>query len=339
MKQYFDFYIPNCVVVYEESKTEHGTTTSWVVIDRTTGKVVNGCTQDKRLSMREFTPEELEEARKMALSLKSTAPFQNAYIRFGDLPKSGYSKNYATGKNELGISCYRAVWDLQSEAYCPVGYERCFAMFKYLNEDAPIYLITGNEAGEGGDGEPVLNNTKVLAELQFNPNGQNYKILNVVTSENNLPPCSSIWDSTPHFHEEVMENHHADILFNYPAEVLGETETASNVAQLDLYKFIQREVKGLKTVQDIKDRFAVFAVDPEAEFEIEESFGENKVYSPICEIGPDTLPHIPHIVHFRFTADVYDGIVHVNSTDLLFIAGQEFEILYDTNKLTRYVNI
>ena len=41
------------------------------------------------------------------------------------------------------------------------------AMFAYLIQKAPIYLITGKKCGVGSDGEPLVENVKVLARAKF----------------------------------------------------------------------------------------------------------------------------------------------------------------------------
>jgi hypothetical protein len=333
MKRYLDFYIPNCVVVYEENHTENGAVVSWAVIEKNTGRVIRECAQNSRETMRRFSPEELEEARKVVMTLDITTPFQNAYIRFGNLPESGYSKNYAIGKNELGISCYRAVWDLQSKAYCM--FEQAVrvdvTIFKSLYVDAPILLITGTEVGEGGDGEPVLNNAKRLAQLQYNYEEKNYRV--------EQQHCSSIQDSKPSVCEDIVENHHADMLFNYCPERLSVSNSCMDTASLDLYHFLTKQLEGVKTIQDIKEKLAIYSKIPGSEYEIMEYCpDEVQFYSPILEIGPGTLPHVPHEVHFDFSAFLCCGIVHTLSCNIRFIAGQDIDALYSKGMLSKYVS-
>lgn len=92
------------------------------------------------------------------------APFNcSVYIRFNDLPKGSKSKNFATGKLENGVSVYGARYDLISGEYKISGSGLEGAMIAYTIKGAPIYFVTGEEVGKGSDGEPLLENAKVLS--------------------------------------------------------------------------------------------------------------------------------------------------------------------------------
>jgi len=100
------------------------------------------------------------------------------YIRFGELPKGGRSRNYATGGFEAGVSCYEAEY---------VARESCFrltgnvynpgALIGHQMAGSKIYLITGKCVCCGGDGEPVLRRIKVLGELSPDQNVQGFKLI------------------------------------------------------------------------------------------------------------------------------------------------------------------
>lgn len=89
------------------------------------------------------------------------------YLRWGGLPKGGRSKNHATGELEAGVSVYGArhnpVTDLIEYAEDGTG---CHAALTYLLSGAPCYLVTGTEIGRGSDGEPVLQDAHILADLK-----------------------------------------------------------------------------------------------------------------------------------------------------------------------------
>lgn len=90
------------------------------------------------------------------------------YIRFGDLPKSGKSKNFATGEDENGISVYEARYDIMLASYEITGSALIGAAVDKMLRGEKIYLVTGEEVGTGSDGEPVIQKTKILNELEFN---------------------------------------------------------------------------------------------------------------------------------------------------------------------------
>lgn len=90
---------------------------------------------------------------------------QPAYIRFGELPKYGYSVNYACSLPEYGVSCYEAAITkngdchfvnlntrLYSELASPLG--------GHLDSGLPVYRLYGDLVGCGSDGEPLLRVTK-----------------------------------------------------------------------------------------------------------------------------------------------------------------------------------
>jgi hypothetical protein len=100
------------------------------------------------------------------------APFDcPVYIRFNRLPRGGKSKNFATGSLENGVSVYEAQYDLVSGEYKICGSGLAGALIAYTIKNAPIYFVTGREAGRGSDGEPVLENVKVLAKAKRENDG------------------------------------------------------------------------------------------------------------------------------------------------------------------------
>lgn len=98
------------------------------------------------------------------------------YIRFGDLPKGGKSKNYATNEMEIGISAYPVKWNIEKNKWEII--EEQLEEFSALHsltyditigEGRPVYLIQGQELNDlGSDGEPMLdvNKIKIIKQLQ-----------------------------------------------------------------------------------------------------------------------------------------------------------------------------
>lgn len=89
---------------------------------------------------------------------------RDLYIRFGDRPAGGRSRNYATGELEAGISVYEARHDLVSDTWMTDG-AMVGTLVSYLAQGLPARLVTGDEIGSGSDGEPVLADVEVVAEL------------------------------------------------------------------------------------------------------------------------------------------------------------------------------
>ena len=98
------------------------------------------------------------------------------YIRFGDFPKSGRSKNYATGEIETGVSAYPAKWNVEKNRWEIIETQlEEFAALYSLTDDItegkgrPVYLVQGQELlSLGSDGEPMLdiNNVKIIKKLE-----------------------------------------------------------------------------------------------------------------------------------------------------------------------------
>jgi len=109
-------------------------------------------------------------------SYKSKFTADKYYIRFGDFPKSGRSKNYATGEIEPGVSAYAAKWNLQKGKWEIIEDELSeFGALYSLTYDIvqgdgrPVYLVYGLALPDlGSDGEAVLdsNSVKIVKKLE-----------------------------------------------------------------------------------------------------------------------------------------------------------------------------
>jgi len=99
------------------------------------------------------------------------------YIRFGDFPKGGKSKNYATGEIEKGVSAYPVKWNVQKNRWEIIENQlEEFSALYSLTDDItqgkgrPVYLIQGQELlSLGSDGEPMLDVNKVKIIKQLTP--------------------------------------------------------------------------------------------------------------------------------------------------------------------------
>ena len=108
-------------------------------------------------------------------SYKSKFNAELYYIRFGDFPKSGRSKNYATGEIEKGVSAYPAKWNVEKNRWEIIEtqleeFEALYSLTDDITEGKgrPVYLVQGQELlSLGSDGEPMLdiNNVKIIKKL------------------------------------------------------------------------------------------------------------------------------------------------------------------------------
>ena len=86
---------------------------------------------------------------------------ETMYIRFGDIPETGYSWNAATDTAEAGVSVYRAWWACSSDRDVVTIEVATDAAYVGGVEtglfERPVYIVTGNLLRErGGDGELLM---------------------------------------------------------------------------------------------------------------------------------------------------------------------------------------
>lgn len=85
---------------------------------------------------------------------------ETMYVRFGNLPEVGQSRNDDTGELEAGVSVYRAEWQSSDrDVICvSIPSDACVGTISVV-EDRPVYIVTGDLLDEvGGDGEPLMTN-------------------------------------------------------------------------------------------------------------------------------------------------------------------------------------
>jgi hypothetical protein len=97
------------------------------------------------------------------------------YIRVGELPEDGKSKIHFRGEvvgEEIGVSVWHTM--LVDSKYCIVIPNPCNEdtvddvhgnLLQVICFDRPVYLVTGEEIGKGSDGEPVLQNVKIIEDI------------------------------------------------------------------------------------------------------------------------------------------------------------------------------
>lgn len=82
------------------------------------------------------------------------------YVRYGKLPKGGRSINHADGSLEAGVSVYYGERLPSGEARAlPRSNMELAGALSIM--DRQLYIVTGELAGTGSDGEPVLRNCRI----------------------------------------------------------------------------------------------------------------------------------------------------------------------------------
>lgn len=88
------------------------------------------------------------------------------FIRFGELPQSGKSRNHLTEQDEAGVSVYEAVErkDGRIQVLLPrLDYSACVSLSGCI--DRPAFIVHGEIVGYGSDGEPLLRDCRVVRAI------------------------------------------------------------------------------------------------------------------------------------------------------------------------------
>lgn len=99
------------------------------------------------------------------------------YIRFGDLPEGGRSRNHATGEYEPGVSCYDASWDYEDGCWRICGGGLVGAIMAAAIKGVPAYLARGREVGRGSDGEPCIADATIVCGLDWDGKGRFFEVV------------------------------------------------------------------------------------------------------------------------------------------------------------------
>lgn len=127
------------------------------------------------------------------------------YIRFGKIPPTERSRIHSGGDvigEEIGVSCYDAAYiDGEWRIVYPNPCKECTVdtlhgfilgccgVNKFEDNDA--YLITGDKVGYGSDGEPLIRNVRVIANIT-----DQFKYIKPVKTDVALVQTESIWETT-----------------------------------------------------------------------------------------------------------------------------------------------
>jgi hypothetical protein len=83
---------------------------------------------------------------------------KDVFVRLGGLPKGGRSRNYVTNSLEKGVSVFRAKFQNGRLQLNLTNSAELGTLSSMTNR--PLFIVTGESAGIGSDGEPVLSNAK-----------------------------------------------------------------------------------------------------------------------------------------------------------------------------------
>jgi uncharacterized protein len=95
-------------------------------------------------------------------------PGEHVYLRFGDLPESGFSHYSSYTRPEEGVSVYpghksRSTYQIDTRRLM-MGTETRFVRH-LLHQGRPLYVVEGEHIGMGGSGEPVLADAHIVREV------------------------------------------------------------------------------------------------------------------------------------------------------------------------------
>lgn len=101
---------------------------------------------------------------------------QSLFVRFGALPKSGASRNWATGGREQGVSVYEASINAENGGVDLTGDTLPGALWEKAASGAPVFLVSGQRVGTGSDNEPLIFKPKVVALLDFSQEAGSFEM-------------------------------------------------------------------------------------------------------------------------------------------------------------------
>jgi len=88
------------------------------------------------------------------------------FIRFGQLPEGGRSRDYRDGRLEAGVAAYRA-WRMPDGRYLIDLRGVDAASFLFIRDARPVLELAGELAGQPtSDGTPALRNARIIREIE-----------------------------------------------------------------------------------------------------------------------------------------------------------------------------
>lgn len=137
---------------------------------------------DARLEAGRYLPVDLEVNRTLNADQLPVEPDAEIYIRFGDIPENERSYNTADDCYEDGVSVYASeITSVPPESdaagmFVPVG-SKTLQILMLAQRDT--YLVKGSHVGTGVDGEPLLRDVEIVAELEHGDEANGWVISEV----------------------------------------------------------------------------------------------------------------------------------------------------------------
>jgi hypothetical protein len=112
----------------------------------------------------QFTLRQMNESQNQIDRLFENA--KNVYLRYGDIPQNGLSKNHIDNTYERGVSVFNGLYnDKTGQFMTKPNSNQELGSFLAMR-DRPVYLVEGEPAGFGSDGEPLLTSPRILKMLR-----------------------------------------------------------------------------------------------------------------------------------------------------------------------------
>lgn len=111
----------------------------------------------------------IQEAKRIA---SSKPPInEEVFLRYGDIPKGGKSRNFITGELENGVSVYKAEWNPALERYILADATHSATALDLISQGKTPRFVSGEVIGRGSDGEPLLRSVKIVSEAKVDSRG------------------------------------------------------------------------------------------------------------------------------------------------------------------------
>ena len=91
---------------------------------------------------------------------------KDVFLRYGSLPKHGKSTNWVDGTIEEGVSVFRGKELPTGEVTFIIGSPQAEGTKLHLALDKKLYVVGGDVVGVGADGEPLLQNSKIIRQVK-----------------------------------------------------------------------------------------------------------------------------------------------------------------------------
>lgn len=89
---------------------------------------------------------------------------KKVFVRYGNLPPGGISKNYLTNTPEIGTSVFNGRLMPDDKLFIDPNVSSDYGFLLFSTR--PIFIVDGEVVGLGSDGEPVIKNPKIIRKYR-----------------------------------------------------------------------------------------------------------------------------------------------------------------------------